>query len=112
MSRKGVLLVVTLLACVGAALAIWVIGSLDKEGIPRIGRDPVVELLLLLPYVIIAGVAGWNRERGIVLIACLVAVMVIAALAIPMQWSDYERWRDRPRRREVQSMAILGVLFT
>jgi hypothetical protein len=111
MSRNQVLFVVTLLACAGAALAIWIIGSLDKEGAPRLGIDPVIGVLLLVPYVIVAAVAVWNREQGIVLAACLLAVTVIAALAIPIQWSDHQAWRREPPGRETQHYGLLAVLF-
>jgi hypothetical protein len=111
MSRNRVLLAVTLLACAGVALAIWIVGSLDKEGSPHLGIDPVMGMLLFLPYVIISAVAVWNRERGIVLAACLLAVTVIAALAIPTQWSDHQaRARELPGR-EIQHYGLLAVLF-
>ena len=111
MSRKGVLLVITVLACVATALAVWIIGSLDREGSPHLGIDPLIEALLFLPYALIAGVAAWNRQRGIVIAASLVAVAFIAALAIPIQWSDYDRWRQTPPGREVQRMAIVHVFL-
>ncbi len=111
MSRKGVLLVVTVLACVATALAVWIIGSLDREGSPHLGIDPLIAALLFIPYVLIAGVAAWNRQRGIVIAACLLTLAAIAALAIPIQWSDYDSWRQTPPGREVQRMAILQVLF-
>lgn len=111
MSRNHLLLVVTLLACVGAAFSIWMIGCLDKQGHPQFEVDPVIAVLLLLPYVIIAAVALWNRQRGIVIAACLLAVTVIAALAIPIQWSDHQAWRREPPGREVQHYGLLAVLL-
>ena len=110
MSRNRVLLVVTLLVCMGAALSIWIIGSLDKQGNPHVGIDPVIGALLLLPYVMIATVAVWNRERGIVIAACLLAVTIIATLAIPTQWRDHQAWSREPPGREVQHFGLLAVL--
>ena len=113
MSRNRVLLVVILLACIGAPLAILIIDLFDKEGnlqLAKFGLDLLV-VLILLPYVVIAGVAVWNRERGIVLAASLLAVTVIAALAISIGWSDHDRWRRTPPHQEFQRMAILEILL-
>ena len=111
MSRNQLLLVVTLLACAGAALSVWIIGSLDKQGNPHVGLDPVIAVPLFLPYVMIAGVAVWNGKRGIVISACLLAVTAIAALSISIAWSDYDSWRHTPSGREFQRMAILRILL-
>jgi hypothetical protein len=111
MSCNRLLFVVALLACAGAALAIWMIASLDKQGHPRLAGDPAMAVLLLLPYVVLAAVAVWNRQRSIVLAACLAAVTLIAARAIPVLWSDYQAWRREPPGREVQHMGLLAVLF-
>jgi hypothetical protein len=97
LSRNRLLLVVTLLACVGAALANWVIASLDQEGNPRLGEDPVAEVILVFPFILLASVAVWNQERGVVLSTCLLAVAVIAALAIPIQWSELQARRREPQ---------------
>jgi hypothetical protein len=111
MPRNRLLLVVTLVSCVGAAVVICAIASLDKEGNPRLGVDPVVEVLLLFPYILMAAVAVWNRERSVVLSTCLLAVTVVAALAIPIHWRDHEAWRREPPGREVQHMGLAAVLF-
>ena len=111
MSRNRLLLVATLFACVGAAVATCVIASLDKEGNLRLGEDFVAELLLLVPYVLIVTVAVWNRARGIVLSICLLAVTVIAALAIPIQWSDNQEMRHEPMGREIQHVGLFIVLI-
>ena len=71
----------------------------------------MMAVLLLLPFVLIAAMAVWNRERGIVLAACLLAVTAIAALALPIAWNDHQaRQRELPGR-EVQHMGLLAVLF-
>lgn len=111
MSGNRILFVVTLLAGGGLALAVWIIASLDKQGHPRLMGDPAITVLLLLPYATIAAVAVWNRRQSMVLAACLAAVAVIAALAIPAQWSDQQAWRREAPGREVQHMGLLAVLL-
>ena len=67
--------------------------------------------LLLLPYVVVAAVAVWNRQRGMVLAVCLLAVTLIAANAIPVLWSDHQAWHREPPGGEVQHMGLLAVLL-
>jgi hypothetical protein len=57
---------------------------------------------------LLAAAAVWNQERGVVLSTCLLAVAVIAALAIPIQWSELQARRREP---QVQHMGFLAALL-
>jgi peptidoglycan/LPS O-acetylase OafA/YrhL len=111
MSRNQFLLLVTLLACAAAVLSVWMVASLDKQGHPHIAGDPVIAALLLLPYVLIAAVALWNRKRGIVIAAGLLTVIAIAAVAIPTLWNDHQARRRELPGREVQHYVLVAVLL-